>query len=180
MSSRLPDLKAFIKGGEAETYRNIQIQYVRGQQTVLHVFRNDSSNNNNRAARNQRDTDAIDRIVLSAVSRKEDMHRLLQEAGFERKSAAELEADAAQANAARRQRNLSMFHRSEYVRLQHLHAHLFRRDVVYKTEQPKTYVQDYLHTNYDKIFKALARTKADVRLYATRYLATWSPPVHRF
>jgi Sep15/SelM redox domain len=157
--NRLPDLKSFLKGGEAESYRGVQIKYVRGQHSTLHVFR---------------DGWPVDSVVLSSLRSKEKMHQIMIEHGFEKKSQEELQADLERARRQREAQNFAVFHRQEYVRLQHLHVHLFRQHVM----QDYLYYQtswianenEWLHKNYDAIFRGLARTSLQLHGYAIRYL----------
>jgi len=157
--NRLPDLKAFLKGGEAELYRGVSIRYVRGKQTTLHVFR---------------DGKEVDSVVLSTLRSKELMHDTMARLGFERKSEEELKADEDRAKKIRRQKDLAMFHRKEYLRKQHLHGHLFRRDVMQGNsfyERSWIYKdKDWLYENYDKIYRGEARTKFQIYEYSVRYL----------
>lgn len=133
---------------------------MRGKQTVLRVF-----------------ADGVETaaIALSAVRNKEGMHQIMRSHGFEMKSEQERKSDLDAANRLRQQRNSAMFHRKEYVRKQHLHAHLFREDVMKDTAYTQTsWVHkdhDFLHDNYDKIFRNEAITKEQLLEYAKRYLA---------
>lgn len=99
-----------------------------------------------------------------------EMERL----GFERKSAEELAADAEKARKKRRQNNAAMFHRKEYVRKQHLHGHLFRRDVMQDHSfYEKSWIykdSDWLYTNYDKIFLGQAKTNFQLYEFSKRFL----------
>lgn len=162
LDRRLPALREFIKGGEAELYRNVSIRYVRGQQTILWVYR---------------DGREVDSVVLSSMRTKEKMHEALQRLGFERKSKTELEADHMRETKIRNARNLAMFLREEYLRKQELHCLLFYEDVIRDPWYKKT-TWVYQHTNsciinYNKIFKHVAVWKSDLLLYARRYLAKY-------
>jgi hypothetical protein len=158
---RLPALREFIKGGEAEMYRNVSIRYVRGQQTILRVYRDGREGES---------------VVLSSIRTKEKMHEALRRLGFERKSEAELEADHLRETRLRNARNLAMFLREEYLRKQELHCLLFYEDVVldpwYKETTWVYRNTDTCIMNYDKIFRHVAVWKSDMLLYARRYLAS--------
>jgi Sep15/SelM redox domain/SURF1 family len=164
--SRLPELKSFLRDGEALWYRNVQINYVRGPQAVLHV-------------RNKEGVE-VGVYTLTHLRRKEDMHRVLVEAGFVLKTDAERQSEADAAQRLRQQRQRAMFHRQEYVRQMELHAQWFRRDVMRHDNDSALYddaattwvydERDWLHDNYDAIFQHQAIEKYDVWLYATRYL----------
>ena len=137
----------------------MQIKYVRGKQTVLRVFSDGAET-------------AV--VALSSIRTKERMHQMMREQGFELKSEEERNKDVENANRIRRQRNLAMFHRKEYLRKQHLHAHLFREDVMQDTEYyQRSWVYkdtDFLLENYDKIFRNEAVYNKQLLEYATRYL----------
>lgn len=158
---RLPDLKAFLKGdGGAEWYRHLEIKYVRGQQTILHVY-----------------TDGMETatVVLSAVRTLDRMHEIMLESGLEKKTPEERQADLDQVNRLRHKRQLAMFHREEYVRKMKLHAHLFRQQVMLDTDYyDKSWVatndRGMLVNNYDAIFRAEAVTNEDLLAYAIHYL----------
>lgn len=121
-----------------------------------------------------RDGQEVDSIVLSTLKNKEVMHSVMAKMGFEKKSAEELQADADRAKKVRRQKNLAMFHRTEYVRKQRLHGHLFRRDVMEDADfYQRSWIhkdKDWLHDNYDKIYRGEARTKFQLYEYARRFL----------
>jgi hypothetical protein len=148
--------------GGAESYRNVEIKYVRGQQCTLRIFRNGRE---------------IDTVVISTLPNKERMHAAMVQHGFEKKSDEELQIDFEKAQRRRQAQNLALFHRHEYVRIQHLYAHLFRRDVMRDVYYDETsYVggtekyNAWLHRNYDTINKGMARTGPQLYGYAVRYL----------
>jgi hypothetical protein len=148
--------------GGVESYRNVEIKYVRGQQSTLRIFRNGRE---------------VDSVVISSLRTKEMMHATMVAYGFEKKSDDELRADLEKAVRKRQAQNFAMFHRQEYVRLQHLHAHLFRRDVMQDVWYDqmswvgnKEKHNEWLHKNYDTINKGLARTSQQLYSYAVRYL----------
>jgi hypothetical protein len=155
-----------LRDGEALWYRNVQINYVRGPQAVLRV-------------RNKEGVE-VGVHALTHLQRKEDMHRVMVEAGFVRKTDAERRAEADAAQRVRQQRQRAMFHRQEYVRQMELHTTWFRKDVMRNDnddallyDDATTWVyteRDWLHDNYDAIFQHQAIEKYDLWWYATRYL----------
>lgn len=102
------------------------------------------------------------------------MHKAMLDYGFEKKSDAELKADMEKARRVRKSKNFSLFHRQEYLRKRSLHGHMFRRDVMQDENYHNTswiYKEnDWMHKNYDTIFKGLARTNDQIHGYAIRYL----------
>jgi Sep15/SelM redox domain len=164
--SRLPALKSFLRDGEAEWYRRVELQYVRGQLTLMHIYEEGNTS---------RDVINIVELNTAAKYGKDELHRvMINVAGLELKSADERQADVDRKEALRHQRQRAMFHRDEYVRLMELHAQLFRRDIMQDTLHEETSwihtERDYLYNNYDQIFRHEAITKEDLRWYATRYL----------
>jgi hypothetical protein len=162
--SRLPALKSFLRDGEAEWYRRVELQYVRGQLTLMHIYEEGVR-------------DAVNIVELNTAAKygKDELHRvMINVAGLELKSDDERQADLDRKEALRHQRQRAMFHRDEYVRLMELHAQLFRRDIMQDALYDETSwihtERDYLYNNYDQIFRYEAITKEDLRWYATRYL----------
>jgi len=76
--NKLPELKSFLKDGEAETYKGISIEYVPGRSATLTIYENEIEK---------------ERILLSSYKKKKDMHALMVEKGFERKSEEEIKRD---------------------------------------------------------------------------------------
>lgn len=157
--SRLPDLKAFLKGGEAETYRRVEIKYVRGTQATIHVFD---------------DGKKIAERVLSGARNIEALHSIMLSLGFEKKTEEELRQDREKARRIRKRREYAMFFSKEYQRKKNLHAHLFRQDVMADNEY---YLRSWvyknkgmLYDNYDRIFKHEAITKEQILQHAKAYL----------
>mmetsp|Transcript_30347 Transcript_30347/g.44906 ORF Transcript_30347/g.44906 Transcript_30347/m.44906 type:complete len:138 (+) Transcript_30347:227-640(+) len=77
----MPLLKSFLKDGEAETYKNVEIEYIRGRKAELIIFN---------------DTEETERILLSAYKTKEEMHALMVSKGFVKKSKEEIEKEIAE------------------------------------------------------------------------------------
>ena len=85
--NRLPELKSFLKDGEAESYRGVQIEYISGRTAALSVFH---------------DGVLHEDVQLTDIATKDLMHRLMLEKGFVKKSDAEL-AKERDANITQRQ-----------------------------------------------------------------------------
>merc|ERR1711862_1074418 len=63
----LPELKKFLKEGEAESYQNVEVKYIHGRKAVLIIYD---------------DEDEIERTLLSELETREEMHALMKEKGF--------------------------------------------------------------------------------------------------
>jgi hypothetical protein len=76
----LRELNLFLKGGEAETYQNVEIKYIHGRKAVLTIFH---------------DGEEQEKIKLYKLRKREDMHAMFLEKGFVLKAEEERERDAA-------------------------------------------------------------------------------------
>lgn len=76
--NRLPELKSFLKDGEAEWYKGVEVTYIHGRKAVMTVFE---------------DGEEKEKITLSEIKTKPEMHTMMAEKGFEKKSEEEI-ADA--------------------------------------------------------------------------------------
>jgi hypothetical protein len=65
-----------LKGGEAETYENVEVKYISGRKAVLTIFH---------------DGEEQEKIELSTLKMREDMHAMFLEKGFVKKSEEEIE-----------------------------------------------------------------------------------------
>jgi hypothetical protein len=65
-----------LKGGEAEQYQGVEVEYVHGRKAVLTIFK---------------DGEQLEEVTLSDYRSKTDMHALMVERGFVKKSAAEMD-----------------------------------------------------------------------------------------
>lgn len=74
--NRLPELKSFLKDGEAEWYTGVEVTYIHGRQAVMTVFD---------------DGEETEKITLSEVKTKPEMHAMMVEKGFGKKSEEEIE-----------------------------------------------------------------------------------------
>ena len=69
--NRLPELKSFLKDGEAESYHGVEIQYIHGKSAKLSIFHNG---------------ELQQEIPLSNIPSKDLMHSVMVEHGFVRKT----------------------------------------------------------------------------------------------
>jgi len=65
-------VKKFLKEGEAETYKNVEVRYIKGRKAILTIFENDEE---------------LEKIVLSDYKNREEMHEMMLEKGFVKKDA---------------------------------------------------------------------------------------------
>ena len=75
--NKLRELKQFLKGGEAETFQNVEIKYIHGRKAVLTIFH---------------DGEEHEKIELSGLHTRQEMHAMFLEKGFVKKSDEEIEA----------------------------------------------------------------------------------------
>lgn len=83
--NKLPNLKSFLKDGEAETYQNVKVTYIPGRKAVMTIYEGNSGDI-------YEDMEEKEKIVLSDYKTKEEMHALMVEKGFQLKPAEEIEA----------------------------------------------------------------------------------------
>lgn len=76
--NRLRELKSFLLDGEAEEYQGVEVEYVQGRKATMYIY--DSSG------------EEVEQITLSDYETKEDMHRMMQQKGFPKKSPEEIRA----------------------------------------------------------------------------------------
>merc|ERR1740121_3225270 len=65
--NRLPELKKFLKEGEAESYHNVEVNYIPGRKAVLKIYEDDNQ---------------LEEIILSELKTREEMHELMVSKGF--------------------------------------------------------------------------------------------------
>lgn len=73
--NRFPELKSFLKDGEAESYKGIKVTYIAGRTAVLTIYK---------------DGTEVEKINMHELTDKASMHKLFQEKGFVRKSPDEI------------------------------------------------------------------------------------------
>ena len=69
--NKLPEVKAFVKGGGAEMYYNVEIEFIPGKKATLTIFD---------------DNKMTEKIILSDIETELEMHTLMKEKGFQKKS----------------------------------------------------------------------------------------------
>lgn len=73
----MPALKKFLKGGDAESYRNVEIEYVKGMEPVMTLYL---------------DGEEKEMIRLREYDSDEVLHALFQEKGLQKKTEEEIAA----------------------------------------------------------------------------------------
>jgi hypothetical protein len=63
----VPELKEFLKGGDAESYEGVTIEYIPGRTATLTVFH---------------DQEKVEKVQLSSLKTQQDMHDMMKEKGF--------------------------------------------------------------------------------------------------
>ena len=63
-----PELKKFLKLGEAESYQNVQVEYIHGRKAILTIFHDDV---------------AVEKVELNKLDDRQQMHALFVEKGFQ-------------------------------------------------------------------------------------------------
>jgi len=73
----MPALKKFLKGGDAESYRNVEIEYVKGKEPVMTLYVGGEEK---------------EEIRLREYDSNEVLHSLFQEKGLQKKTEEEIAA----------------------------------------------------------------------------------------
>jgi hypothetical protein len=71
--NRYPELKAWLKEGQAESYQNVEVEYVAGRTAVLTIYRGGIEQ---------------EQVILHTLATQEDMHQMMQRKGFVRRETA--------------------------------------------------------------------------------------------
>lgn len=85
--NKLPNLKSFLKDGDAESYRNVEVTFVHGKKAIMTIYEGESQSDVGEDGMEEKE-----KIVLSDYKTKEEMHALMVEKGFQMKSDEEIEA----------------------------------------------------------------------------------------
>jgi nitrate reductase alpha subunit len=75
--NKLPQLKSFLKDGEAEAYTGVTVRYVPGRTAIMDIYKGGT---------------LLEQVPLHTLQTKPEMHALMKEKGFVMKSPEELEA----------------------------------------------------------------------------------------
>ena len=73
--NRLPELKSFLKDGDALEYKNLEVTFISGRTATLYIYE---------------DGTETEKILISSYKTKSAMHELLKSKGFEKRSPEEL------------------------------------------------------------------------------------------
>ena len=65
--NRLPELKTFVKFGGAESFENVEIEFVSGQKAILTIFK---------------DGIEQEQVALQSIATEAEMHQLMLDKGF--------------------------------------------------------------------------------------------------
>jgi hypothetical protein len=76
----LPELKSFLLEGHVDEYRDVEVVFIPGRNAVLTIFE---------------DGQEQEKVMLSAIKTKDEMHKLMSDKGFERKTKEEIDAKMA-------------------------------------------------------------------------------------
>jgi hypothetical protein len=60
-----------LKGGEAEDYEGVKIEWIRGKEAVMHIYE---------------DGEEIEKVKLFDLKKRKEMHALFEEKGFQKKT----------------------------------------------------------------------------------------------
>jgi len=162
--NRLPELKSFLKDGDVETYRGVEpIEWIKGREAVLTVYRNG--------------VEAAAGIKLSEYKTKDDLHRMMLEQGFTKKSPDEIERIMQQVRKRKEEEAEAQRVRNEERRKKMEEAREKRRleeeerrrleeeegagDGDSSGEQQKFKIQSKLHEMRDKIINSGNREEGD-------------------
>jgi len=101
--NKLRELRSFLKDYEAEEYKGVEVEYIKGRSAILVIFH---------------DGEVHDSVKLSDYKTKEEMHALMVEKGFERKSEDEIEAMKVEKRQLQKEEDLKKFEEREKRRLE--------------------------------------------------------------
>ena len=62
--NKLPNLKSFLKDGEAESYRNVEVKFVPGKKAIMTIYEGDASDTW------EEGMEEVEKIVLSDYKTK--------------------------------------------------------------------------------------------------------------
>lgn len=146
--NRLPELKSFLRDGEAEWYHNVTVTYVNGKHAVLTVSDDD-------------DEAVVREISLHEIPTKPELHALMVELGFVLQDEPGRQRATAQAMRHEEEDDYRKFVRKYYFKERDLFVQRFMkevlRDEVIHQEHPdmcgiqKTFSETYvfLRESYD-------------------------------
>eukprot|EP00584_Thalassiosira_punctigera_P002325 CAMPEP_0172538236 /NCGR_PEP_ID=MMETSP1067-20121228/9667_1 /TAXON_ID=265564 ORGANISM="Thalassiosira punctigera, Strain Tpunct2005C2" /NCGR_SAMPLE_ID=MMETSP1067 /ASSEMBLY_ACC=CAM_ASM_000444 /LENGTH=176 /DNA_ID=CAMNT_0013323691 /DNA_START=152 /DNA_END=682 /DNA_ORIENTATION=+ len=86
----MPQLKSFLKDGEAESYRNVEVKFIHGRKAIMTIW--EAGYDNGGVDGDRERWEEVEKITLSDYKTKVEMHALFIEKGFQMKSEEELAA----------------------------------------------------------------------------------------
>ncbi|KAL7547210.1 hypothetical protein ACHAWF_010526 [Thalassiosira exigua] len=86
----MPELKSFLKDGEAESYRGVEVKFVPGRKAIMTVFEGGDDDDVERGEGGG--WAEKEKVTLSDYKTKEEMHALMVEKGFVLRTEDELAA----------------------------------------------------------------------------------------
>jgi hypothetical protein len=178
----LPVLRSFLKGGEAECYEGISINYVPNRKPVLIIY--ERKGGSTLDPNEQDGLIELQRIHLDAFLTNEELHQVMLRNGFVLKDESDQQRIRVQAQEQEYKERWQTHLRHEYFRWRELYVAEFREQVVgipddeWKKQQRFAKqqshfgpIKDMLTENYDLINKKVAGAlKKDRLSYATQYL----------
>ena len=157
--NRLPELRSFLKDGEAEQYVGLTVVYIPGRQAVLTVYHSNSNNDDDDDDGGKPIKTVHTQVTLSDIPTKKEMHALMVDQGFTRKAPAVLKRIAQEKQILQETEDYHTWRRSMYFREQRDVVANFKRDVMGVTAQDKQQQQpqsrlgrepDFLVDQFDK------------------------------
>ena len=94
---RFPNLKSFLKDGEAESYQGVSVKYVPGKKAIMTIYK---------------DEKAQESVSLHEIDNKEMLHSLFRQKGFVQKSG---EAPTSRIGKSKKSEDLSTQHNEDNV-----------------------------------------------------------------
>lgn len=182
--NRLPELRSFLKDGEAEFYRGVTVSYIPGRQAVLTIYESDNGTD---------DMVIREKVTLSDIPTKEEMHQLMKDKGFVLKDEKELQRIAEEKTILQELDDYHTYQRSMYYRDQRMLIEQFKAAVIHGPNMPAQIEKqkqsrqgrepDFLVDHYDKMHAdemAIARAKFDPEKALADYRARQAQSMHRY
>jgi hypothetical protein len=177
-------LRSFLKDGEAEFYRGVTVNYIPGRQALLTIYESDNGVD---------DLVIREKVTLSDIPTKQEMHQIMKEKGFVLKDDRELQRIAEEKVILQELDDYHTYQRSMYYREQRELVEKFKAAVVHgpnmpvQVEKQKQSRQgrepDFLVDHYDKMHAeemAIARAKFDPEKALADYRARQEQSKQRY
>jgi hypothetical protein len=179
-------LRSFLKDGEAEFYRGVTVNYIPGRQALLTIYESSDEVGVD-------DMVILEKVTLSDILTKEEMHQLMKDKGFVLKDDTELQRIAEEKVILQELDDYHTYQRSMYYREQRELVEQFKAAVVHgpnmpaRVEKQKQSRQgreaDFLVDHYDKMHVeelAMARAKFDPEKALADYRTKQEQSNHRY